>query len=306
MPPAACAACGQTNADAAYACVSCGNPLVTAQWPDGTRCVVVISFDVDGPTPMINRNPAVTGMPSSMSLGDYGPTVAVPHIIDLLARYDVQASCYFPGWIPERFPKVVEQFLAGGHEIAHHGYLHEPPATLNREQEADILDRTIEIIQRLTGDRPAGYRSPSWELSEHSVELLAERGFLYDSSLMGHDLPYFVGDEQPRLVELPVSWTLDDYPYFFFSPSDNRRLMASPDHVFNVWSTAFDDLYQRRGLFMITMHPFISGRPGRLSVLERLLRYMRGFSGVRFMRSKDVAAEFVAADGSRVGFPAAQ
>ncbi|MEE9277213.1 MAG: polysaccharide deacetylase [Dehalococcoidia bacterium] len=296
-----CQACGRQHDETAYRCDSCGAPLVVASWPDGTRCVVLLSFDVDGPSPMINRNPAVAQMPSTMSMGDYGPTVAVPRILDLLAEYGVPASCYFPGWIAERFPKVVERVAAAGHEIAHHGYLHEPPATLSRQEEAAVLDRTLEILEKITGARPRGYRSPSWELSEHSLELLAERGFLYDSSLMGHDLPYIVGVEERRLVEIPIHWSLDDYPYFFFTPSDSHRLMASPDHVFNVWATAFDELYERRGLFALTMHPFITGRPSRLAVLERLIRHIQGFPQVRFARAVDVAREFAQAQGIVAG-----
>ncbi len=288
----ACQACGHSNADSAYACASCNAPLVLAAWPDGVRCVAVISFDIDGPTGMLNRNPKVAQMQSTMSMGNYGPLVGAPRILHLLETYDVKASFYVPGWVAERYPKLVERIVADGHEVAHHGYLHEPPATLNREEEADVLDRGNAILKGITGSQPLGYRSPAWELSEHSLDLLTERGFLYDSSLMGHDLPYVVSDGDRALVELPVHWSLDDYPYFNFFPGDPSRLMASPDHVFNAWSTAFDDVRQRGGLFMLTMHPYVIGRPGRLSVLERLLRHIRAYSDVRLARSVDIATEF--------------
>ena len=117
----------------------------------------------------------------------------------------------------------MRDIVARGHEVAHHGYMHEPPATLTREEEADVLDRGIEILSRLTGDAPAGYRSPSWELSDHSLELLADRGFTYDSSLMGDDVPYLVPVDDRTIVEIPVHWELDDAPYFSYAPSLGSR-----------------------------------------------------------------------------------
>ena len=150
---------------------------------------------------MINRDPGIEHRPSARSFGDYGPAVAVPHVLAMLAERGVPASFYIPGWIAERHPSVVERIAADGHEIGHHGYLHEPPATLSADEEAAVLDRGSEILSGITGERPAGYRSPSWELSDHSLDLLRERGFTYDSSLMGGDAPYWAG---PGLVELPI------------------------------------------------------------------------------------------------------
>ena len=185
-----------------------------------------------------------------------------------------------------------------GHEVAHHGYLHEPPATLSRDEEAAVLDRTNDVLREITGEPALGYRSPSWELSAHSLDLLQERGFRYDSSLMGHDLPYLVGDSLGTLVELPVHWSLDDYPYFAWGPSDAHRLQASPSHVLDVWTSAFDELYERRGMFMLTMHPYVIGRPSRLGVLARLLAHIRRHDGVAFYRSIDVADGVLGAWGT--------
>ena len=181
-----------------------------------------------------------------------------------------------------------------GHEIGHHGYLHEPPATLTAEQEAHVLERGSRALQEITGDNPAGYRSPSWELSDVSLELLAERGFRYDSSLMGSDAPYWVSAADEALVELPIHWALDDYPYFVFAPTDGRRLQAAPEHVESTWRDAFDEIHRRGGVFTLTMHPYIIGRPGRLAMLERLIRYMQSRSGVTFKRAVDVCDEFAA------------
>jgi peptidoglycan/xylan/chitin deacetylase (PgdA/CDA1 family) len=264
---------------------------------------VVISFDVDGPSGMMNRNPAVAEMPSTRSMGEYGPVVAAPLILELLRREQVPASFYFPGWVAERYPRLVERVRADGHEVAHHGYLHEPPATLSRDEEAAVLDRTNAILRGITGEPALGYRSPSWELSRHSVDLLRDRGFRYDSSLMGQDLPYLVGPEATSevgpLVELPVHWSLDDYPHFNWTPSDSHRLQASPSHVLDVWMTAFDELYDRGGMFMLTMHPYVIGRPSRLGVLARLLAHIRRRTDVAFYRSIDVAAGVTGDWGTR-------
>ena len=294
-----CAACGYSNTETAITCGGCEAPLRVARWPDGVRSSVVISFDLDGPSPLINLDPAVASMPSTLSMGHYGPTVALPLILDLLRRYDVHASFYVPGWIAERYPRTIERLIEMGHEVGHHGYLHEPPTTMSRDEEAAVLDRTIGILRGITGAAPDGYRSPSWELSAHSLELLTERGFRYDSSLMGHDLPYLVGDPAQPLAELPVTWQLDDFPYFFWAPIDPRRLQAAPSHVREVWTSGFDEIYARGGMYMLTMHPFIIGRPSRLHVLEQLLRHVRGYPDVRFVRGIDIVNEMAVDGGTR-------
>ena len=265
-------------------------------WPGDTHCTVMLGFDVDGPSASIHRNPAIEQMPSARSMGEFGPNVAVPRILDLLAQRRLLASFYIPGWIAERYPAMVEAVAAAGHEVAHHGYLHEPPADLDgREAEADVLDRASAILEGITGERPLGYRSPSWELSEHSLDLLAERRFVYDSSLMGDDGPYLVEADGRQLVELPVHWSLDDAPYYMFSPASGRvSLMASPQHVVDSWIDAFDEAYERGRAFTLTLHPWISGRLGRLRQFERLLDHIACREGVAVRRGIDVAREFAA------------
>lgn len=274
-------------------CPACGAALWSPDTDEGAgECTVVLSFDVDGSSGMINRDPRVEQRPSARSFGDYGPTVAVPHILTALSCADVPASFYIPGWVAERNPATVEQIASGGHEIGHHGYLHEPPATLSADEEAEVLDRGSDILEGITGERVAGYRSPSWELSDVSLQLMAEREFRYDSSLMGSDAPYWVGAGDSALVELPIHWALDDYPYFVFAPTDGRRLQAAPDQVESTWRDAFDEIHRRGGVFTLTMHPYIIGRPGRVSMLERLIGYMKSKSGVTFARAVDVCDQF--------------
>ena len=274
-------------------CPACGAALWSPDSDQGAgECTVVLSFDVDGASGMINRNPQIEHLPSARSFGDYGPTVAVPHILAALARAVVPASFYIPGWVAERNPATVERIAAAGHEIGHHGYLHEPPATLTAEEEAKVLDKGSGILTGITGQPVAGYRSPSWELSDVSLQIMAERGFRYDSSLMGSDAPYWVAAGDSKLVELPIHWALDDYPYFVFAPTDGRRLQAAPEQVESTWKDAFDEIRRRGGVFTLTMHPYIIGRPGRVAMLERLIQYMKSKSGVTFARAVDVCDEF--------------
>ena len=259
-------------------------------WPGDVRCVAMLGFDVDGVSGAINRNPDAARLPSLMSMREYGPSVATPRILDLLDTYGIPASFYIPGYVAETHEQLVLEIKNRGHEIAHHGYMHEPPATLSKQQEEDVLDRGISIIERITGERPRGYRSPSWELSEHSLQILAERDFLYDSSLMGDDIPYSVDANGRELIEIPVNWELDDFPYFAYAPSlMPRSLMASPEHVYQVWAAAFEGMYHYGRSFVLTMHPFLIGRPGRLRMLERLIQYIKEFPGVEFKRAVDVA-----------------
>ena len=269
-------------------------------WPGDVRCVAVLSFDVDGVSGAINRNPDARNLPSLMSMREYGPNVATRRILTLLDDYGIKASFFIPGYIAETNEELVAEIARRGHEIAHHGYMHEPPATLSREEEEEVLDKGIAIIEGITGERPRGYRSPSWELSQHSLSLLAERGFDYDSSLMGDDIPYSVEAGGRSLVEVPVHWELDDAPYFNYVPSlGTRYLMASPEHVYQVWSAAFEGLYHYGRSFVLTMHPFVIGRPGRLRMLERLIRYIQEFPGVQFQRADDLAKSFVKQGANR-------
>ena len=260
-------------------------------WPGDTQCVVMLGFDVDGVSSWLNRNPDYEKLPSLMSMAEYGPSVATPRILDLLDAHSIKASFYVPGYVAETHVELVKEIDRRGHEIAHHGYMHEPPATLSPDQENEVLKRGISILGGITGKSPTGYRSPSWELSEHSIELLTSHGFTYDSSLMGDDAPYILNPETAQsLVEIPIHWLLDDAPNFVYAPAANRLgPMRNPDEVYGTWAAEFEGLYRYGRAFTLTMHPQYIGRPGRLLMLERLIEYIRTFSNVEFMRAVDVA-----------------
>ncbi len=248
--------------------------------------IVTIGFDFDAMSGFIAR-----GMtsPTPISRGEFGP-VAVPRILALLAKYRVHSTWFIPGHTLETYPAQCKAVFDAGHEIGHHGWTHVPPNDMTREQEEAGLVRANELIRKLSGQFARGYRSPSWDLSPHSVELMLKHGFMYDSSMMGDDhMPYRVrlGDvielEKPavfgkttRLIEMPVSWTLDDYPYFEFVRTKQTILpgLANASQVLENWVNDF--LYMKAstdwGILNYTFHPFVIGRGHRMIVLEKLLR----------------------------------
>ena len=142
-------------------------------WPGDTQCVVMLTFDVDGVSSWLHRDPDFKNLPSLMSMAEYGPSVATPRILDMLDHHSIKSSFYVPGYVAETHVGLVEEIARRGHEVGHHGYMHEPPATLSPEEEKEVLERGIQILQGITGQAPLGYRSPGWELSEHSIEFMS-------------------------------------------------------------------------------------------------------------------------------------
>lgn len=270
------------------------------------RHIVCLTFDFDAVSGWMAR-----GMtsPTPISRGEFGPTVAAPRILALLKKYDIAGSWYIPGHTLETYPDECKKVFDAGHEIGHHGWTHRPPAGLSREQEEEELIRANEAIRKLSGRYARGYRSPSWDLSPHSVELLLRHGFSYDSSMMGDDYtPYRVrqGDlielersavfgKETRLVEMPVSWSLDDYPPFEFirTPTWILQGLANAGNVLANWVDDFMYLKDNFewGVVTYTLHPFVIGRGHRMMALEKLIRMLKD-NGAEFIRLEDAAAEY--------------
>lgn len=270
------------------------------------RSIVCLTFDFDAMSGFIAR-----GMvsPTPISRGEFGADVGVPRILELLGKYDLPASFYIPGHTLATYPDACRRIFEAGHEIGHHGWTHVPPAQLSREEEERGLVEANELIRKLTGRYAAGYRSPSWDLSPHSVELLLRHGFVYDSSMMGNDYtPYRVrlGDvierDRPavfgkptRLIEAPVSWTLDDFPHFEYlrTPAGIMPGLMNAELVLQNWINDF--LYLRDhldwGIVTYTFHPFVIGRGHRMMILEKLITTLRA-EGAVFMKLEDAVAEF--------------
>ena len=270
------------------------------------RALVCLTFDFDAISGWIAR-----GMtsPGPISRGEFGPHVGVPRLLELLERHGIPSSWFIPGHTLETYPEQCRRVADAGHEIGHHGWTHRPPATLTREEEEEELVRANEAIRKLTGRNARGYRSPSWDLSPHSVDLLLKHGFVYDSSMMGDDYtPYRVrtGDvielEAPAvlgpvtpLIEMPISWTLDDYPHFEFVRTATTVLPGNmnANGVLQNW---LDDFYYLAdhlewGVITYTFHPFVIGRGHRMTILEKLVAALKE-RGAEFTTLEDAAAEY--------------
>ena len=218
--------------------------------PQGKKFAACFTYDIDALSWPLYVDRAT---PSLLSQTEFA-AVGTERILDLLDKYSVKGSFYIPGHTMETFPELVKEIHRKGHEIGHHGYLHEPPERLSLDEERKILLRGNAIIEEMTGAKPLGYRAPAWNLSNNSVDLLLRENFLYDSSMMAHDyLPYLLrtGDvaskdsafkfgPDTKLIELPVSWSLDDSPHFDFDQNAPGMGLKAGSGVFENWVDDFD------------------------------------------------------------------
>jgi peptidoglycan/xylan/chitin deacetylase (PgdA/CDA1 family) len=268
--------------------VRAGKNLAPRAWPEGARVAVALSFDFDNETPSLRDNQT---SPSLMSNGQYGARAGLPRVLALLEKYDVPASFFIPAVSALLYPDDVKRIVAAGHEIGVHGWIHERNSGLAKADEKMLLEKAVETLTGLTGKRPVGLRTPSWDYSPHTLEIIEELGLLYDSSLMADDSPYeLVASGRPTgIVELPVEWILDDAPYFNMSRSGNLRPYTTPDQVYSIWKAEFDVAYEEGGLFILTNHPHIIGHRSRISMLEQLLQHIRSHPGVWFATHEQVA-----------------
>ena len=274
-----------------------------------TKHIVCLTFDHDNMSPFISRGMTT---PTAISRGDFG-IVATERLLALCARYRIKTTWFTPGFTIESHPKICEEVVAAGHEIGHHSWAHIPPATQTRaEEEADLV-RANEAIEKLTGAKARGYRSPSWDITPHTVSLLLKHGFLYDSSLMGHDYDCyyarqgdvaelkkpFVRGRETRLVEMPISWSLDDYPHFEYMRNPNGSIQAGLMNANNVLENFVDDFtYMTEvcpefGILTYTFHPHVIGRGHRMMMLERLIQKLME-DGAVFMTMETAMGEWLA------------
>ena len=187
-------------------------------WPHDRLAAAAFTFDVDAESAVLWGSPGAATRMSVMSHQAYGPLVGVPRILALLRHHGILATFFVPGFTAHRYPDVVRRIVDEGHEVAHHGYLHEPPASMTPQDQVTALDRGLEALEAVAGVRPVGYRAPMWDLSWHTPRLLLERGFLYDSSLMDADAPYELAVANRSIVEIPVQWALDDWEQYCYLP----------------------------------------------------------------------------------------
>ncbi len=264
------------------------------------RIAVAFTFDFDAESAWLGSFKVDT--PSALSRGAYGANEGIPRILRLLERYNLPATFYIPGDTADRHPNETRAIAAAGHEIGHHGYLHEPPPTLTEAEERTMIERGLDALDRIVGVHPRGYRSPAWELSKATFRLLEEYGLEYDASQLGADRPHWVIDagRQTKLVELPSAWELTDSGHFMMVASAGLPGGKAPSHVEEIWREDFNGMYEEGGdvCFILTMHPQIIGRPHRMRMLERMIQHILAHDGVWIAQMGDIADDFLKRTGT--------
>jgi peptidoglycan/xylan/chitin deacetylase (PgdA/CDA1 family) len=247
---------------------------------------VLLTFDLDAELLWTARDPKNANRPIALSQGSYGWREGMPRILRLLGDQGLCCTFFVPGLIVERHPELMERILKGGHEIAHHSHTHRWMEGLTEAEEREEFEKATEAIVRVSGRKPAGWRSPAAEINPWTMKLLLEYGFKYSSNFFDQDSPYkhIVKGEKTELVELPFAWVLDDAPFFLYSIQLVGRVMQPPSNVLEHWKAEFDTLYGENRYFLLAMHPQIIGRPSRITLLSDLIEYIRRHDRTRFMR----------------------
>jgi peptidoglycan/xylan/chitin deacetylase (PgdA/CDA1 family) len=271
---------------------STATPAAPLTWPAGIQAAACLTFDIDAESAVLSTDLSSRHRMSPMSHQAYGPLVGVPRILALLARHQVRATFFVPGYTAHRYPSVVRAVAEAGHEIAHHSYFHENTIGMDAATEAAMIDLGLKALWDVAGVRPAGYRAPMWELNYHTPALLAERGFRYDSSLMDSDHPYPLAvDGGQVLAEIPVSWGLDDWEQYAFLPGlIGPGVIESPVKALELWTLELQALHRLGGVFSLCCHPFLSGRPSRAEALGTLIERMKALPGLWIATVGEVAA----------------
>ncbi|MHA2366263.1 MAG: polysaccharide deacetylase family protein [Candidatus Hodarchaeales archaeon] len=265
------------------------------EWKDGTKCAVCLTFDFDADISwrnILRRNNIQRDNPVVLSLGQYGPKAALPRILRLLKKYDIQGAFYIPGEVAEKYPNSVKEINSKEHEIGHHSYSHKNPASCSLQEEKEELEKGFQILEEVTGTIPLGYRAPAADLSEYTLDLLAEYNLIYDSSMLGDDLPYIHKTKTKKIVELPWKWILDDWVFFgfnYFPHLEYQSGISNHRKVFEIWSDEFEAVYEENLYFMLVMHPQIMGIPSRAKMLEKLIQLMSSKKDVWFATPSEVA-----------------
>jgi peptidoglycan/xylan/chitin deacetylase (PgdA/CDA1 family) len=243
------------------------------KWPHGKTCAAAITFDIDADSLIRDacRDDAELRL-QPISMGRYGPTVAVPRILETYRRLGLTQTFFMPGWVMENYPKTVEAILEGGHEIGHHSWRHEDPMGHSDAEEAELFERALEMHVKLTGRKPRGYRAPVYSITPAMVDRLIAHEFLYDSSMMADELPYLVKTGTGSIIEMPPHWGTDDWPPFaHFAEIDYLMPVRGPREGIAPFFEEFEAMYEAGGFWMPVLHPFLTGRLARWREMERQL-----------------------------------
>ena len=269
--------------------VRAGRSLKPAHWPNGARCAVALSFDSDHETNELRDGGQSIGR---LSWGEYGARRGLPRILQALDKAGVKASFFVPAVSALLHPEEQRRLVAEGHEVALHGWIHELNSSLSYEAERDLMLRSADTLEAITGARPVGMRTPSWDFSPHTLRIAREMGLLYDSSLMADEEPYELLDrgEPSGVVELPVEWIRDDAAYLAMQRFQALRPYTPPPAVLDIFRREFDRAHTEGGLFLLTMHPHIIGYRSRIFILEELVAHIQQTGDIWFATHAEVAA----------------
>ncbi|TCR00594.1 polysaccharide deacetylase [Neorhizobium sp. JUb45] len=268
--------------------VRAGRSLKPKTWKNGARCAVALSFDADHETNELRDGGESIGR---LSWGQYGTRVGVPRILETLKAADVPATFFVPAVAALLHPDEQKRVIAEGHEIGLHGWIHEVNTRVPPEKERELHLRAADTLEKITGVRAVGMRTPSWDFSAVTLEIERELGLVYDSSLMADDDPYeLVENGEPTgMVELPVEWIRDDAVYFNMNRFTDLRPYTAPPAVLDIFKREFDRAYKEGGLFLLTMHPHVSGYRSRIFILEELIQHIKSHDDVWFGTHADIA-----------------
>ncbi|HEY1273788.1 MAG TPA: polysaccharide deacetylase [Thermoleophilaceae bacterium] len=258
-------------------------------WRGESSAVAVLSFDVDAESPILAAGRRYADHAMVMTHQAYGPLVGVPRLLELLSEYGLPATFFVPGLTAERHPEAVDRIAAAGHEVGHHSYSHRSAVDLSESEERADFERALAALERV-GVRPAGHRAAMWEASWNTPALVAEYGLSYDSSLMDSDRPYRLRTSAGTIAELPPHWSLDDWEQYAFLPRPEiGAVIESPAKVVEMWKAELDAMRRHGCLFMLTCHPFLSGRPSRVEALRSLIEHALDRGDVEFCSAEAVA-----------------
>jgi peptidoglycan-N-acetylglucosamine deacetylase len=267
--------------------VRAGRAFKPKSWPRGARCAIALSFDSDHETNELREGGESIG---KLSQGQYGNRQGVPRILDILQRHDVRASFYVPAVTALLYPDEQRRVAAEGHEVALHGWIHERNSVLPEPAERDLMRRAADVLEKTSGQRPVGIRTPSWDFSPATLAIARDMGLLYDSSLMADvDCYELLLDGEPSgVVELPVEWIRDDAVYFNMNRFAGLRPYTPPADVFDIFRRELEAAHAEGGIFQLTMHPHISGYRSRVWILEEIIRHAKQLGNVWFATHADI------------------